>query len=144
MEEETIVEETILEPTIEYDVNYEPDELPELSEEQEEYMLNIREKGFHPEVESFMRTLVEDYGLKVGKAETIAKEECDKKGMSMWRKDYVQQTRVTGKRPKYVKLRPGQKPPRQIKEWVDAYEYKLIPKKELEQFKKDHKKEKWY
>jgi len=133
-------EETIVEPTIEYDVNYEPDELPELSEEQETYMLNIREKEFHPEVESFMRTLVEDYGLKVGKAETIAKEECDKKGMSMWRKDYVQQTRVTGKRPVYVKKTNKTK----IKEMVDVYEYKLIPKEELEQFKKDHKKEKWY
>ncbi len=133
-------EEPILEPTIEYDVNYEPDELPELSEEQEEYMLNIREKEFHPEVESFMRTLVEDYGLKVGKAETIAKEECDKKGMSMWRKDYVQLKRVNGQRPIYVKKTNKT----QIKEMVDKIEYKLIPKEELEKFKKDHKKEKWH
>ncbi len=118
--------------TIEYDVNYEADELPELTEEQEEYLYDIRKKEFHPDVEVLMRTLIEDYGLKVQKAETIAKEECEKKGMSMWLKDYQQMRKHIGKRPIYIKKTR----PKQIKEYVKKYETKLVPKEEVAEYKK--------
>lgn len=119
--------------TIEYDVNYEPDELPELTQEQEEYLYNIRDKQFHPDVEMLMRTLIEDYGLKVQKAETIAKEECEKKGMSMWLKDYQQMRKYKGERPIYKKSTR----PKQIKEYVKSYHYKLVPKEEVAEYKKN-------
>ena len=119
--------------TIEYDVNYEPDELPELTPEQEEYLYNLIKKGFHPDVEMLMRTLIEDYGLKVQKAETIAKEECEKKGMSMWLKDYQQMRKYKGERPIYKKSTR----PKQIKEYVKSYHHKLVPKEEVAEYKKN-------
>ena len=122
--------------TIEYDVNYEPDEMPELTEEQQEYLYNLTKKGFHPDVQVLMITLIEDYGLRVQKAETIAKEECEKKGMSMWLKDYQQMRKHNGQRPKYKKLRPGQKPPREIIGYEKTYEYKLVPLNEVAEYKK--------
>jgi|DEB0MinimDraft_6_1074348.scaffolds.fasta_scaffold02117_2 hypothetical protein len=118
--------------TIEYDVNYEPDELPELTKEQEDYLYDIRKKQFHPDVEMLMRTLIEDYGLKVQKAETIAKEECEKKGMSMWLKDYQQMRKQIGQRPIYIKKTR----PKQIKEYVKKYDYKLVPLNEVAEYKK--------
>ena len=121
--------------TIEYDVNYEPDEMPELTPEQEDYLYNIGKKNFHPDVEMLMRTLIEDYGLKVQKAETITKEECEKKGMSMWLKDYQQMKKHIGQRPIYIK----KSRPRQIKEYVKKYDYKLVPLNEVA----EHKKKKW-
>ena len=118
--------------TIEYDVNYEPDELPELTEEQQEYMYNLRKKGFHPDVEVLMTTLIEDYGLKVSKAETIAKEECEKKGMSMWLKDYQSMKKFKCKKPRYEKKSKKTR----IKEYIDIYETKLVPLNEVEEYKK--------
>lgn len=118
--------------TIEYDVNYVPDEEPELTEEQEEYLYNIREKKFHPDVEVLMRTLIEDYGLKVQKAETIAKEECEKKGMSMWLKDYQRMRKHKGKKPRYEKRSKKTR----IKEYIDVYEYKYVPLNEVAEYKK--------
>ncbi len=117
--------------TIEYDVNYEPDEMPELSEEQEDYLYNIRKKEFHPDVEMLMRTLIEDYGLKVSKAETIAKEECEKKSMSMWLKDYQSMKKFKCKKPKYVKKSNKTR----IKEYKDIFEYKLVPLNEVAEYK---------
>ena len=115
-----------------YDVNYEPDEMPELSEEQEDYLYNIRKKEFHPDVEMLMRTLIEDYGLKVSKAETITKEECKKKGMSMWLKDYQQMRKYKGKKPRYEKKSKKTR----IKEYIDVFEYKYVPLNEVAEYKK--------
>lgn len=121
-----------MEPEPQYDVNYEPEELPELTEEQEEYMYNLEKKEFHPDVEVLMRTLIEDYGLKVQKAETIAKEECEKKGMSMWLKDYQEMRKKKGKKPRYEKKSKKTR----IKEYIDIYETKLVPLNEVEEYKK--------
>ena len=125
------------EPEIQYDINYVPDEMPELTKEQEDYLLNIRDKQYHPDIEVFVRTLIEDYGLKVQKAETIAKEEAEKKGMSMWRKDYKKMKRFDRKVPLYKKEKPGHKQKVTIKEYRDVYEYKLVPLDEVEKYKKD-------
>lgn len=119
--------------TIEYDVNYIPDKEPELTEEQEEYLYNIRDKKFHPDVEVLMRTLIQDYGLKVQKAETIAKEECEKKGMSMWLKDYQQMRKYKGKTPRYEKKSKKTR----IKEYIDVFEYKYVPLNEVAEYKKN-------
>ena len=123
--------------TIEYDVNYEPDEMPELTQEQEEYLYNLKKKGFHPDVEVLMITLIEDYGLRVQKAETIAKEECEKKGMSMWLKDYQRMRKHNGQRPVYKKERPGHKQKVTIKGYERTYEYKLVPLNEVAEYKKN-------
>jgi len=121
------------EPEIQYDINYVPDEMPELTKEQEDYLWNIRDKQYHPDIEVFVRTLIEDYGLKVQKAETIAKEEAEKKGMSMWRKDYKSMKRFVRKQPRYHKKSNKTR----IKEYIDIYEYKLVPLDEVEKYKKD-------
>jgi len=121
------------EPEINYDINYVPDEMPELTKEQEDYLWNIRDKQYHPDIEVFVRTLIEDYGLKVQKAETIAKEEAEKKGMSMWRKDYKSMKRFVRKQPRYHKKSNKTR----IKEYIDIYEYKLVPLDEVEKYKKD-------
>jgi len=121
------------EPEINYDINYVPDEMPELTKEQEDYLWNIRDKQYHPDIEVFVRTLIEDYGLKVQKAETIAKEEAEKKGMSMWRKDYKSMKRFDRKVPRYYKKSNKTR----IKEYIDVYEYKLVPLDEVEKYKKD-------
>ena len=122
--------------TIEYDVNYVPDEEPELTEEQQEYLYNLRKKGFHPDIQVLMITLIEDYGLKVSKAETIAKEECEKKGMSMWLKDYQEMRKFKCKKPRYKKSTR----PKQIKEYIDVYETKLVPLNEVAEYRK----KKWH
>jgi hypothetical protein len=118
--------------TIEYDVNYVPDEEPELTEEQQEYLYNLKKKGFHPDVEVLMITLIEDYGLKVQKAETIAKEECKKKGMSMWLKDYQRMRKYKGEKAMYIKKTR----PKKIKEYIKTYEYKYVPLNEVAEYKK--------
>jgi hypothetical protein len=122
--------------TIEYDVNYIPDEEPELTEDQEWYLNTIHKKKFHPDVEVLMLTLIGDYGLKVQKAETIAKEECEKKGMSMWLKDYQQMRKHIGQRPIYKKERPGHKQKVTIKGYERTYEYKYVPLNEVAEYKK--------
>ena len=122
--------------TIEYDVNYEPDELPELTEEQQDYLYDLRKKGFHPDVQVLMITLIEDYGLKVSKAETIAKEECEKKGMSMWLKDYQEMRKYKCKKPRYEKKSKKTR----IKEYIDVYETKLVPLNEVAEYRK----KKWH
>jgi hypothetical protein len=121
------------EPETQYDINYVPDEMPELTKEQEDYLWNIRDKQYHPDIEVFVRTLIEDYGLKVQKAETIAKEEAEKKGMSMWRKDYKSMKRYKYKKPRFHKKSNKTR----IKEYIDIYEYKLVPLDEVEKYKKD-------
>ena len=118
--------------TIEYDVNYVPDEEPQLTEEQEWYLNTIHTKKFHPDVEELMLTLIGDYGLRVQKAETIAKEECEKKGMSMWLKDYQQMRKYKGKKPRYEKKSKKTR----IKEYIDVYDYKLVSKEEVAEYKK--------
>jgi len=125
------------EPEINYDINYVPDEIPELTKEQEEYLWNIRDKQYHPDIEVFVRTLIEDYGLKVQKAETIAKEEAQKKGMSLWLKDYKSMKKHIGQRPLYKKEKPGHKQKVTIKGYEKTYEYKLVPLDEVEKYKKD-------
>jgi len=125
------------EPETQYDINYVPDEMPELTKEQEVYLWNIRDKQYHPDIEVFVRTLIEDYGLKVQKAETIAKEEAEKKGMSMWSKDYKKMKKHIGQRPLYKKEKPGHKQKVTIKGYEKIYESKLVPLDEVEKYKKD-------
>jgi len=121
------------EPEIQYDINYVPDEMPELTKEQEDYLWNIRDKQYHPDIELLVRTLIEDYGIKVQKAETIATEEAQKKGMSMWLKDYKSMKKFLRKQPRFHKKSNKTR----IKEYIDIYEYKLVPLDEVEKYKKD-------
>jgi len=121
------------EPEIQYDINYVPDEMPELTKEQEDYLWNIRDKQYHPDIELLVRTLIEDYGIKVQKAETIATEEAQKKGMSMWLKDYKSMKKFLRKQPRYHKKSNKTL----IKEYIDIYEYILVPLDEVEKYKKD-------